>query len=67
MSESRRLDEVAARYKRCLEKLREEKDAWDAEKKDLHSRLSEELSKVEVALAEAEAKAATRVERVAKA
>jgi len=35
LSERRRSDEATARYKCRSEKLREEKDAWEAEKKDL--------------------------------
>ena len=61
------MDEAVARYKRHWEKLREDKDAWEAKKKVLYGRLNEALSKAEVALVKAEAKAATGVERVAKA
>ncbi|KAJ8444805.1 hypothetical protein Cgig2_014994 [Carnegiea gigantea] len=44
MSERCKLEEAAARYKRCWEKLREEKDTWEAKKKDLQSRLNMALS-----------------------
>ncbi|KAJ8429036.1 LOW QUALITY PROTEIN: hypothetical protein Cgig2_016941 [Carnegiea gigantea] len=67
MSERRRLDEAAARYKRHWEKLREERDTWEAAKKDLQGRLNEALSKAEAALAKAKAEAAVGVEKAAKA
>ena len=61
------MEEAAARYKHRWEKMREEKDIWEAEKKDLQSRLSEALLKAEGALAKAEAEAAAGVEKVAEA
>ena len=61
------MEEIAARYKRRWEKLREERETRDAAKKYLQGRLSEALFMVEAALAKAEAEAAVGAEKAAKA
>ena len=61
------MEEATARYKRHWEKLREEKDTREVEKKDLQSRLNETLSYVEAAFAKAEAEATAGVEKTTKA
>ena len=67
MSERRMSEEAVASYNRHWEKLREEKDTWEAKKKDMHNRLSEALLKDEATLAKAEAKAAVGAEKTSKA
>jgi len=52
-------EELSAKYKRHWDKLKKEKEAWQAEKGDLQCQLEEAYSKVE-------AEAAAGVERAAK-